>query len=97
MVCIDLATMTTKKTTKKKTSTKPKAKKPAAKKKASKPAAAEKSVAKATDSHEKAHDVALDSIPKSQPLTVENVLLHVSKAEPKKKKSLWRRIVGFGF
>lgn len=96
MVCIDLATMTTKKTTKKKTSAKPKAKKPAAKKKASKPAVKEQPTTKEIE-HEKAHDVALSSIPKSQPLTVENVLLHVSKAEPKKKKSLWRRIVGFGF
>lgn len=84
-----IGSMTTKKTTKKKTATKPKAKKPAAKKKPAKKT--EKVVATSVANHEQAHEKALESLagfaaPTYTPLVV-----------PKKKKSLWRRIVGFGF
>lgn len=90
--------MTTKKTTKKKTSAKPKAKKPAAKKKTSKPAVKAPTAEQADSSkveHEKAHGVALDSVQKHFVSTAD-VLAAIPKQDPKKKKSLWRRIVGFG-
>lgn len=78
--------MATKKTTTKKTSTKPKAKKPAAKKKAPKAAEPKQASSPALE-WKKVQDVVAESTPKFAP---------VIAAKPK-KKSLWKRITGFGF
>lgn len=97
-----IATMTTKKTTKKKTPAKSKAKKPATKKRSTSTAkkpASKVSAQSSVPEHEKAHGVALDSIQKSVPSAVlaAHATTQWQKPEVKKKKSLWRRIFGFGF
>ena len=75
--------MTTKKPASKKTPTKPKAKKPAAKKEATKTRSTD-TVRITIDTHEAGH-------------THAPVSSGVSSATKPKKKSLWKRIFGFGF
>jgi hypothetical protein len=81
--------MATKKTTTKKASPKSKAKKPATKKKPAKATAPKQATAEVKQEPKVEEVVA--QLPKFAPVS------SLPPAQPKKKKSLWRRIVGFGF
>lgn len=83
-----LALMATKKTTTKKTSAKSKAKKPAVKKKSTKAV---------EPKHESAVVNEQQKVPAFTPAPLPAPTYTTLSPAPKKKKSLWRRIVGFGF